>query len=77
MQKPWLYGKESRKVVKRTHTIHSSARWVLLGVFVVLELPRGIFVGVFFFVRGFLGRGFFFVRWFFFSSTGRFMEDSL
>lgn len=78
VQKPWLYGKESRKVVKRTHTIHSSARWVLLGVFVVLELPRGIFVRVFFLVRVFLvGVFFFLLGGFFFSSTGRFMEDSL
>lgn len=77
MQKPWLYGKESREVVKRTHTIHSSARWVLLGVFVVLELPRGIFVRVFFLVRVFLVGVFFLLGGFFFSSTGRFMEDSL
>lgn len=44
----------------------------------VLELPRGIFVGVFFFVRVFLvGVFFFLLGGFFFSSTGRFMEDSL
>lgn len=46
----------------------------------VLELPRGIFVGVFFLVRVFLVGVFFFfflLGGFFFSSTGRFMEDSL
>lgn len=43
----------------------------------VLELPRGIFVRVLF-LSGFFWSGFFFLLGgFFFSSTGRFMEDSL